>query len=74
MKHSVAPPRADRGSDLPEQHNKESENTFDGPVFGYVGFEIILGTIFDVLLELKMHLKSQCDSLLAPWVAILAFF
>ena len=42
----------------------------DGPVFGYVGFEIILGIILDVILELKSH----CESLWAPWVVILAFF
>ena len=45
-----------------------------GPVFGCVGFSIIFGTIFNFILELKIDPNSYCDSLLAPWVANLAFF
>ena len=43
------------------------EKTPDGPVYSYVGFEIILGSILDVSLELEMHLKSRSDSLWASW-------
>ena len=39
-------------------------------VFGYVRFFIILGTILEVILEPKMHPKSQFDSLRAPSVTI----
>ena len=40
-------------------------------VFGFVGFWTILGSILEVILELKMNPKSHCDSLWAPSVAIL---
>ena len=36
--------------------------------------KIILATILDVILELKMNLNSRRDSLLAPWVAMLTIF
>ncbi len=47
---SNAPARADRESGPPEKHN-EKRKTLDGPVVGYVGFEVMLGTILDVILE-----------------------
>ena len=46
----------------------------EGPVFGYVGLEIISGTILDAIVELEMHLKFYSDSVWAPSVAILACF
>ena len=42
---SIAPARADRASD---HFTKKREATLDGPVFGYVGIDTILGTILDV--------------------------
>ena len=40
-------------------------------VFCYVRFFVVLGTILEVILELKKHSKVHCDSLLAPPVDIL---
>ena len=39
-----------------------------GPVYGDVGFDIILNIIRDVILELKMHPKSHCNLLWVPWL------
>ena len=40
-------------------------------VFGSIRFPVILGTILEVILELKMNPKAHLDSLLPPSLAIL---
>ena len=37
-----------------QQKTKRKTEAFDRPVFGIVGFEMILGTIIDVILEFKI--------------------
>ena len=45
---------------------KKREKTFDGPVFGFVGFEMTLDAVLNVSLDVKMHPKYYCASLWAP--------